>query len=256
MKKVLSKILKIVVDVLIVAILIISILILTIALTTRGNEGVPNVFGKAPIGVLTDSMKGDKPDDFNAGDMLICDVVDNPVEATFKVGDVVTFAADVDKNGERDYVTHRIYKIKKDGKILTKGDNNETYDQDSKNAVVFPELVKTDILAVYHGTKIDGLGGVLNYLQTPTGFFLWILLPMIIFFLFQAVRVVINAMAYSKEKGILKAQEAMEKAGLTEEQKQRAIAEYLAAQEGKTPPEADETKDAPEAEAQSESDDA
>jgi uncharacterized protein YoaH (UPF0181 family) len=37
-------------------------------------------------------------------------------------------------------------------------------------------------------------------------------------------------MAYSKEKGMLKAQEAMAEAGLTEEQKQQAIAEYLAAQ--------------------------
>ena len=256
MKKKLSKILNVVVDVLVVLILIVSVFILTIALTTRGNQGVPNVFGKAPIGVLTDSMKGDKPDDFNKGDLLICDVVGDRVSAKYKVGDVVTFAADIDGNGEKDFVTHRIYKIKKDGKILTKGDNNSTYDQDVKNDVVFPELSNDDILAVYNGTKIDGLGGVLNYLQTPTGFFLWILLPMIIFFLFQAVRVVMNAMAYSKEKGMLKAQEAIEKAGLTEEQKQRAIAEYLAAQEGKAPPEADETKDAPEAEAQSESDDA
>ncbi len=246
MKKVLNKILHIVVDVLIIAILIISVFILTVALTARNSEGVPNVFGKAPIGVLTDSMKGDKPDDFNKGDMLICDVVGDKVSAKYKVGDVVTFAADIDGNGERDYVTHRIYKINKDGNMLTKGDNNDTYDQDKNNQTVFPEILNTDVLAVYHGTKINGLGGVLNYLQTPNGFFLWILLPMIIFFLYQAVRVVINAMAYSKEKGMMKAQEAMEKAGLTEEQKQKAIAEYLAAQNGEIPAEAAE-KSEPEA---------
>jgi signal peptidase len=245
MKKVLNKILHIVVDVLIIAILIISVFILTVALTARNSEGVPNVFGKAPIGVLTDSMKGDKPDDFNKGDMLICDVVGDKVSAEYKVGDVVTFAADIDGNGERDYITHRLYKIKKEKNtntevFLTKGDNNNTYDQDPKNAIVLPDLQKLDILAVYHGTKIDGLGGVLNYLQTPNGFFLWILLPMIIFFLYQAVRVVINAMAYSKEKGMMKAQEAMDKAGLTEEQKQKAIAEYLAAQNGEIPAEAAE----------------
>jgi signal peptidase len=92
-------------------------------------------------------------------------------------------------------------------------------------------------LAVYHGQKISGLGGVINYLQTPMGFFLVILLPMIIFFLYQAVRVVINAMAYSKEKGMQKAQEMIANAGLTEEQKQKAIAEYLAAQNGEQKPE-------------------
>lgn len=235
MKKTFTKVLQIIVDILVVMVLIISVFILTIALTTRGNEGVPNVFGKAPIGVLTDSMKGDKPDDFEKGDLIICDVVDKNSDTEFKKGDVVTFAADINNDGERDYVTHRIYKITKNGKYLTKGDNNDTYDQNPNNAVVFPELVNSDILAIYHGTKINGLGNVINYLQTPMGFFLCILLPMIVFFLFQAVRVVINAMAYSKEKGMLKAQEAIEKAGLTEEQKQRAIAEYLAAQNAEAP---------------------
>lgn len=237
MKKTLNKILHIVVDVLIVTILIISVLILTMALTARGNEGIPTVFGKAPIGVLTDSMKGDKEDDFNKGDLIICDVVDDKTSAEYKVGDIVTFGADINGDGAQDYVTHRIYKIDKDGKFQTKGDNNETYDQDPKNAVVFSDLTKADVLAVYHGQKISGLGGVINYLQTPNGFFLVILLPMIIFFIYQAVRVVINAMAYSKEKGFAKAQEAIANADLTEEQKQKAIAEYLAAQNGEQVPE-------------------
>lgn len=237
MKKTLNKILHIVVDVLIVAILIISILILTLALTARGNEEVPTIFGKAPIGVLSDSMKGDKEDDFNKGDLIICDIVDDKVGTEYKVGDVVTFAADINGDGERDYVTHRLYKQNKDGTFQTKGDNNDTYDQDPHNEVVFPDLKKIDILAVYHGQKISGLGGVLNYLQTPMGFFLCVLLPMIIFFLYQAVRVVINAMAYSKEKGMAKAQEMIANADLTEEQKAKAIAEYLAAQQGEQAPE-------------------
>ncbi|MBQ5399004.1 MAG: signal peptidase I [Ruminococcus sp.] len=232
MKQTLNKILHVVVDVLIVFILIISVLILTMALTARGGDGVPSVFGKAPIGVLTDSMKGDKPDDFNKGDLIICDVVEDKVSAEYKEGDVVTFAADIDSDGNQDYVTHRLYKKTEDGTFLTKGDNNETYDQDPKNKIVFPNISNSDILAVYHGQKISGLGGVINYLQTPNGFFLVILLPMIIFFLYQAVRVVLNAMAYSKEKGELAAREAIANADLTEEQKQKAIAEYLAAQQG------------------------
>ena len=240
MKKTLNKILHIVVDVLIVAILIISILILTLALTARGSEGIPTVFGKAPIGVLTDSMKGEKEDDFEKGDLIICDVVDKRLGLEYKVGDVITFAGDVNGDEERDYITHRIYKVTEDGTFLTKGDNNDTYDQDEHNTIVFPEISKDDILAVYHGQKISGLGGVINYLQTPMGFFLVILLPMIIFFLYQAVRVVINAMAYSKEKGMAKAQEMIANADLTEEQKQRAIAEYLAAQQG-----AEESVEAP-----------
>ena len=240
MKKVLTKILHVAVDVLIVAILIVSVFILVVSLTARNSEGVPNFLGKAPIGVLTDSMHGDKEDDFDKGDLIICDVVDDRLEGEYKVGDIITFAADINGDEVRDFVTHRIYKIDSNGNYLTKGDNNETYDQDETNVIVFPAITPTRVLAVYHGQKISGLGGVINYLQTPMGFFLVILLPMIIFFLYQAVRVVINALAYSKEKGMIKAQEMIANADLTEEQKQRAIAEYLAAQQG-----AEESDEAP-----------
>lgn len=249
MKKTLNKILHVVVDVLIVFILVISIFILTIALTSRGDDGVPSIFGKAPIGVLTNSMHGDKEDDFDKDDLIICDVVTDYNNTEFKVGDIVTFGADINGDGVRDFVTHRLYKQNDDGSFMTKGDNNTTYDQNETNEVVFPDVNKYDILAVYHGQKISGLGGVINYLQTPNGFFLVILLPMIIFFLYQAVRVVINAMAYSKEKGMAKAQEMIANADLTEEQKAKAIAEYLAAQNGEQKPEDSAEQPAPSEEA-------
>ena len=96
--------------------------------------------------------------------------------------------------------------------------------------MVFPDINDYDILAVYHGTRIPKVGAFINLLQTQVGFFWVILFPMILFFIYQAVRVVMNAMAYSKEKGIEQAKAAVENAELTEEQKQRAIAEYLAQQ--------------------------
>lgn len=230
MKKTLNKILHIVVDVLVVVILIISILILTMILTAQGEGGVPSVFGKAPISVITNSMHGDAPDSFDEGDLLICDVIDHNAENEFNVGDVVTFRQDINGDGVEDYVTHRIYK--KDGDTyLTKGDNNVSYDQDPNGSVVFETLTENDFVARYTGTKISGFGSVLSYLQTPNGFFLCILLPMIFFFLYQAVRVVVNVIAYNKEKAMIKAQEAIANSDLTEEQKAKAIEEYLASQQ-------------------------
>lgn len=231
MKKTLNKILHIVVDVLIVMILIVSVLILTITLTSQSNLGVPNILGNAPIAVLTDSMKGDAPDDFSAGDLIICKVVDDPLSASYKEGDVVTFKYDIDSNNQDDFVTHRIYKVNADGTYLTKGDNNVNYDQNENNQVVFPNISNSDIVATYSGTKISGLGSVINYLQTSMGFFLCVLLPMIIFFLYQAVRVVINVISYNKEKALEQAQATIAAASdLTEEQKKKAIEEYLASQ--------------------------
>lgn len=235
MKSKFIKILNIIVDVLVVCVLIISVLILTMVLTTKGDEGVPNVFGKAPISVLSDSMKGDKADDFSKGDLLLCDVVDKKEAPKYKVGEVVTFklrGVDIDKDGQDDFVTHRIYKVNEDGSFQTKGDANKTYDQDPK-ANAWPDVSANDIVATYHGSKIGGLGSFIAYLQTSLGFFLVILLPMIIFFIYQAIRVVINIIAYNKEKTLKKAQEMIENADLSEEQKKKAIEEYLAQQKEK-----------------------
>ena len=60
-----------------------------------------------------------------------------------------------------------------------------------------------------------------------------ILLPMILFFVYEAVRVIMNIIAYNKEKAAEEAAEMVANSELTEEQKQRAIAEYLAQQKAK-----------------------
>lgn len=252
-KSVAIRVLNIVVDVLVVFILIISVLILTMVLSSKGEGGVPNVFGKAPISVLSHSMEGDKDGDFSKGDLLLCDVVGDKEKAEYKVGDIVTFKLKgVDLNdppdGEDDYVTHRIYKVNKDGTYQTKGDNNDYYDQDPKRTN-WPNVSKMDIVATYSGSKIGGMGDFLGFLQTSEGFFWIILLPMIIFFLYQAVRVVINIVAYNKEKTLKKAQEMIEKSDLSEEQKQKAIEEYLAQQAAKEAT-AEAEKAEPEAEPQ------
>ena len=51
---------------------------------------------------------------------------------------------------------------------------------------------------------------------------------MILFFAYEAIRVIMNLLAYNKEKALAEAQASVQNAELTEEQKQRAIEEYLA----------------------------
>lgn len=228
-----KKIFHVIIDVLVILVLVISAVVLVMALSSRASGGIPNLFGKAPVGVQTNSMHGDNSDSFDENDLIICDCVDINNNPNFSEGDVVTFPQDITGNGQQSMITHRIYKVNEDGSFLTKGDNNDTYDQDPHNAIVFPNIYYYDVLAVYHGSKIPGLGGFVNLLQTPVGFFWIILVPMILFFLYQAVRVVMNAMAYSREKGAEQARLAVEQSGLTEEQKAQAIAEYLAAQKAR-----------------------
>ena len=54
--KTLKKVFNIIIDIVVVLILIISILVVTMSLTSR-SSGVPNLFGVAPISVVSNSME-------------------------------------------------------------------------------------------------------------------------------------------------------------------------------------------------------
>ena len=217
MSKALKRIVNIVVDILVVLILMVSILVVMLSLTTK-SSGVPNIFGIAPLSVQTASME----DTINPGDLIFCEVVED--EEEYQEGDIVTFP--IELNGESVLNTHRIVEVVKDENITyyrTQGDNKKTNPEPDTDL-----QTSSTIVAKYMGTKIPGLGTVLSFIRTQLGFFLCILLPMIIFFVYEAVRVIMNLMAYSKEKAFEEAQSAVNNSELTEEQKKQAIEEYLA----------------------------
>ena len=220
MSKVVRKILNILIDVILILILLISVVVITLSLTSK-SSGVPNLFGYAPLSVASDSMEPE----FSEGDLVISKVVGD--NEKYKVGDIVSFHQDIDGDGNDEINTHRIIKVEENETgliqlITTKGDNAPDADVKVKT--------QADIIAKYTGTKIGGMGNVLSFLRTQTGFFFCILLPMIIFFVYEIIRVVMNLMAYSKEKAKEAAAETVANSELTEEQKQRAIEEYLAQQ--------------------------
>lgn len=217
MSKILKRIVNVFVDILVVLILIVSILVVMLSLTSK-SLGVPNIFGIAPLSVKTASME----DTINPGDLIFCSVSD--VDDEFQKDDIVTFP--IELNGEKVLNTHRIVEIVKDQNITyykTQGDNKETNPEPDKDL-----QTSSTIVAKYTGTKIPGLGTVLSFIRTQLGFFLCILLPMIIFFIYEVVRVVMNLLAYNKEKAFEEAQATVNNSELTEEQKQKAIEEYLA----------------------------
>lgn len=221
MKKTLKRIFNILVDVIIVLILIVSILIVALSLTSK-SSGVPNILGVAPLSVQSNSME----DTFSTGDLLLSKVTNDPGE-TYEVGDIVTFPIEID--GESVLNTHRIVEVIDDDSITyykTQGDNKDTNpepDVDLQSA--------STIVAKYTGTKISGFGNVLSFIRTQLGFFLCILLPMILFFVYEAIRVVMNIIAYNNEKTLEAAKNSVQNSELTEEQKKKAIEEYLASVE-------------------------
>ena len=218
MKKALKKIFNIFIDIIVIFILIVAILIVGLSLTSKAS-GVPNILGVAPLSVQSDSMA----DTFTTGDLLLSQVTNDPGE-TYEVGDIVTFPIEVD--GVSVLNTHRIVEVIEDENITyykTQGDNKDT------NPVPDDDLqTASSIVAKYTGTKIPGVGNALTFIRTQLGFFLCVLLPMIIFFIYEAIRVIMNIIAYNNEKALNAAKESVMNSELTEEQKQKAIEEYLA----------------------------
>lgn len=218
MKSKVKKVLNAIIDVIVVLILVVSILMVVLSLTTK-SQGVPNIFGYAPMSVESYSMEPT----INKGDLIIGKVT-NDYDYDYEVGDIVTFPIEID--GIQTYNTHRIIEVIEDDGIIyykTQGDNKDT------NPIADEEMQTSDtIVALYTGTKIPAIGNFFGFIRTQLGFFLCVLLPMILFFVYEAIRVILNLLAYNKEKTLAEAQAKVQSAELTEEQKQKAIEEYLA----------------------------
>lgn len=219
-----KKIINAVINTLIILILIISFLMVGLALSS-GGSGISHILGYAPISVQSNSMVPT----FEKGDLIISKMIDENTQ--LNVDDVITFATVIE--GEKANNTHRIIKIEEEQGVTlyrTKGDNNPDPDEDP--------VLRESIYAVYTGNCLKGWGNVLDFLKSQNGFFFAILLPMIIFFLYEAVRFVRNLVAYNREKAIEEATaaaaaiQAQATGGLSEEEMKAAVESYLK-QQGK-----------------------
>ncbi len=229
--KIVKKVINIIIDILIVLILLVSALILTITLSTSEDTGAPNVFGYTLNTIQSKSMEPM----FYKGDLIIGK--NTTPDSKYEKGDIVIYSTTQDdEKGNPQFllVCHRIVEVDaKNGTYLTKGDNNEIDDGGTVGWLSSKDIVGIYQTKDYEGIKLSGFGSVFDYLQSFWGFFFVIVLPMIIFFIYELIKVIINLMAYSREKALVAANEAAKSAQLSEEQKQRAIEEYLASQQAK-----------------------
>lgn len=222
-----KKTVKIVVDVLLWIFLVFSLLMTILAFTAQdSNGGYPKLGGKCLLTVRTNSMEPTEgqPEEwksFYADDLIIGEVLDDDAKQQLEKDDVITFYADLKGEGVKELNTHRILIVLKDeqGKITgfrTRGDHENSMD---------PYTVKiTDVEAKWTGKRFGGLGSVLRFLQSRTGFLVCIVIPLALFFLYE-LYVMIMTVKKIKNKGKKVISEADEEAI-----KQRAIEEYLARQ--------------------------
>ena len=194
--------------ILVIAIIIAMFCTYTSYVSTSGN-GVPNLFGVRILSIQTESMYPTlKP-----GDMIF----DVPVKDTgeLKIGDVITYWTVID--GERVLNTHRISEIYDGGGYLifeTKGDNNTVADSLTVH--------ESEIIGLWKGAKIGGLGKVFDYLQTSTGFLIVVVIPVAIFFIFHLIQFFRVLFEYNNMKNkLLYEQERGRNEDIVEEEKRK-----------------------------------
>ncbi|MDI6452466.1 signal peptidase I [Peloplasma aerotolerans] len=155
----------------------------------KSEDNIANIFGAGFLSVQSDSMEGDLKDSFFKGDMVFVNMLNDQTRKELQVGDIVTY---FDTN-IRAFNTHRIIEvvqIEDQLYYLTKGDNTSGDDG---------LLHSNQALAVYR-SSVSGLGTALDYLQTPSGFALFIILPVVMILIFEGVVLIRNIMALNHAK--------------------------------------------------------
>lgn len=226
-----QKVIGTIINVVLVIAIVLAVLATYVSFSTQSGN-VPAVFGLRLYSVQTTSMEPT----LMKGDLVISTAVTDPQE--LKRDDIITYWTVIDN--ERVLNTHRIVEISNVSGSLgftTKGDNNSTNDAQYVH--------QKDVVGKY-STRIAGVGKVFDYLQTSTGFLLVVVIPVLIFLLYQLVQFfrvlfeyqnVKNRIKFEQERGrtedIMEEKEAdlaAERERMEAELRERLRAEILAEQ--------------------------
>ncbi|WP_405096771.1 signal peptidase I SipW [Oceanobacillus sp. FSL H7-0719] len=145
----------------VLVVLLISVAL--IVLTTKLSGGEPEVFGYQIKTVLSGSMEPG----IKTGSIIAVQSVTNDEKNQFSKGDVITF---LEENST--LITHRITEVNEtNGGVFytTKGDNNNAEDRN-------PVLAE-NIVGLYSGFTIPLVGYAANFLQSPNGIILFLIVP-------------------------------------------------------------------------------
>ena len=183
----------IVISVILWAIILLAALYAFTTMATKDDQSVASILGYTPLVVETDSMKPT----FESGDLIFIKKCDT---SKLKEGDIITFHTII----ENQYAlnTHRIQKIDEVNGVrsyTTIGDNN--------NGIADQHVISDgDIVGKYIG-HVSGLGKVMNFLSSSMGFLIVIVLPMLLFFIYQVYNLIMISIRLKKAMAVENAEE-------------------------------------------------
>jgi len=186
-KKVLNIVKKIVVYA--VAILAICMMVFTVVSVSTFNRNDRNLFGYRAYIVLSDSMS---KTDFDAGDLVLVKEVKD--FSSLKEGDIISYISQNTENYGQT-VTHKIRSRTMDANgepgFITYG---TTTDTDDETIVTYPF-----VLGKYK-THIPKIGTFFQFLKTPQGYIVCILIPFMLLIIYQGLNCIRLFRRYKKEQ--------------------------------------------------------
>jgi len=171
-----------------------------IALFSEQEANSTSVFGISSLSVQSDSMSGT----FEEGDLIFVDTTFDVQEVD--VDDVITYRMTVELDGDTYTVfnSHRVV-----GKVSY--DDGDTWwfqtKGDKTGATVDAALTfQTNVVGVWTGSVWSGAGaffdGLIGFLKSATGFFLFIVLPCFAFLVYEVIKFVKVVSDYNVQKAV------------------------------------------------------
>lgn len=207
------------------AVILVAALYAFTTMATRDNQNVSNLFGYTPLVVKSDSMAPT----FETGDLIIIKKCDT---STLKEGDIICFHTII--NNEYALNTHRIKSIESVGdarSYTTIGDNND--------GIADQHVISDGDIVGKYVMNIPKVGKVMDFLSGSTGFLVVIVLPMLLFFIYQVYHLITISINLKKAIAVEAAKEQENantqatkdaEAALAEAKRMREEAEAIRAQ--------------------------
>ncbi|MFA7422850.1 MAG: signal peptidase I [Acholeplasmataceae bacterium] len=181
-------------NVLFYTIIVLLVLFALANIKVKKVNNIANIFGYGFLSVQSNSMSGELEDSFEKGDLIFVKMLSEESRNNLKVGDIVTYY-DV---SIRAFNTHRIVEIDfEEEVVVTQADTNPTTNE--VNSIPDKPIGLSQVISIYQSSQ-PNLGSTLDYMQSPTGFALIVIVPVALIFLYEGIILVKNIVAINREK--------------------------------------------------------
>lgn len=252
-----KKIINTVITVLFAVFMVLILIFVIVQLQMKKNveNGLPNAFGVSFVRVESDSMASQYAKDlneknntteygkgFDKGDIIVVKAFKN-VDAVkaygLKVGDIITYRGFILKDGERiaAFITHRIVEINEENQfVMTQGDKQMSINivDDEENE---PSRVYYNEIAGVYKSNIR-FKGLADFMDSKWVFFVFIIVPLLLFLMFEVFSFIKALKNYRAEQKQLEATPTVEEAEKTSAELEAQLAALQAQLEAKKAEEA------------------